>query len=379
MAGRRGTSGPRLGMLRQLARLTVPVEAAGERACAIAVYADAADRTFPAAERGFEGVACVDDASRALILLTDVWAATRLPRVRQWALGLLDFLLYMQLEDGRFVNFISDWSGRRNEAGVTSFPGGNFWHARGVRALARATVTLGEERARAGLERGIAHIRTARDVPSDIRSIHVLMAGELLRAGEYPGLRAELPIWCDEMAACRRDGVLFDNPDQLEPHLWGHQQEGVLADAGRLLGRDDLIAVARQSALSYLAPRIDSGFDEPTVQPYGVASAVYSIERLREVTGEPRFDELWRMARGWFDGRNPARGAVYDREEGRVYDGIDEGVLNLHSGAESNVVGGQALLDQVVGTAPRLAPFIETCFIPDTRERLNGAQKVASR
>jgi hypothetical protein len=366
-------------MLRQLARLTVPVESAGERGCAIAVYADAADRTFPAAERGFEGVACVDDASRALILLTDVWAATRLPRMREWALGLLDFLLYMQLEDGRFVNFISDWSGRRNEGGVTSFPGGNFWHARGVRALARATVILGEERARAGLERGIEHIRAARDVPADIRSIHVLMAGELLRAGEFPELRAELSIWCDQMAACHRDGVLFDNPDQLEPHLWGHQQEGVLADAGQLLGRNDLIAVARQSALIYLAPRIDSGFSERTVQPYGVASAVYSIERLRAVTGEARFDELWRMARGWFDGRNPARLAVYDREEGRVYDGIDEGVLNVHSGAESNVVGGQALLDQVVRTAPTLAPLIDACFLPDVRHRLAGAQEAAAR
>lgn len=366
-------------MLRQLARLTVPVESAGDRACAIAVYADAADRTFPAADRGFEGVACIDDAARALILLTDVWSATGLPRMRDWALGLLDFLLYMQLEDGRFVNFIADWSGRHNGHGVTSFPGGGFWHARGVRALARATVTLGEERARAALERGIDQIRAARDVPADIRSIHVLMALELLRAGVFPELRAELGAWCDEIAACRRDGVLFDNPDETLPHLWGHQQEGVLAEAGGFLGRDDLIAVARQSALTYLAPQVDSSFDEPTVQPYGVASAVYAFERLRRVTGDPRFDELWRLARGWFDGRNPARCAVYDRDEGRVYDGIDNGVLNVHSGAESNVVGGQALLDQVIRTAPLLTTAIETCFVPDVRERFSGAQKAGSR
>jgi hypothetical protein len=115
------------------------------------------------------------------------------------------------------------------------------------------------------------------------------------------------------------------------------------------------------------------------VQPYGVASAVYSIERLRDITGEPRFDELWHRSRAWFDGRNPARLAVYDREEGRVYDGIDEGALNVHSGAESNVVGGQALVDQVIDSAPRLAPVIETCFAPDARERLGGAQPVGSR
>jgi hypothetical protein len=366
-------------VLRHLARLTVPVESAGEQACAIAVYADAADRTFAAADSGFEGVACVDDASRGLIFLCDVWAATGLPRMREWALGLLDFLLYMQLEDGRFVNFISDWSGTRNERGVTSFPGGDFWHARGVRALARAAVTLGDERGRAGLERGLRHIRAARDVPSDIRAIHVLMALELLRSGAFPGLRPDLERWCDEIAACRRDGVLLDNPDESEPHLWGHSQEGVLAEAGQFLGREDLIAVARHSALVYLAPQIESGFDQPTVQPYGVASAVYATERLREVTDHARFDDLWRMARAWFDGRNPARRAVYDREEGRVYDGIDSGVLNLHSGAESNVAGGQALLDQVIATAPRLAPFIDRCFPSDMRERFNAAEEAGTR
>ena len=366
-------------MLRQLARLTVPVESAGSSACAIAVYADAADRTIAAADRGYEGVACVDDAARALILFSDVWSATGLPRMREWALGVLDFLLYMQLDDGRFVNFISDWSGERNEHGVTSFPGGGFWHARGVRALARATVALGEGRARVALERGLEHIRAARDVPADVRSIHVLMALELLRAGEFPDLRADVPGWCDEIAECRGDGVLFDNPDETLPHLWGHQQEGVLAEAGQVLERHDLIEVARESALKYLAPLIDSGFDQPTVQPYGVASAVYSTERLRAVTDEARFDELWRMARAWFDGRNPARRAVYDREEGRVYDGIDDGKLNLHSGAESNVVGGQALLDQVIRTAPVLAPLVDSCFAPDVRERLNVAQVARSR
>jgi len=366
-------------VLRQLARLTVPVEPAGERACAIAVYADAADRTFPASDRGFEGVACVDDAARALILLTDVWSASGLPWLRHWALGLLDFLLYMQLDDGRFVNFISDWPGQRNEAGVTSFPGGNFWHARAVRALTRATFVLGEERARVGLERGLGHIRVARDVPPDIRSIHVLMALELLRAGAYPDLRADLGAWCDDIAACRRGGVLFDNPDETEPHLWGHQQEGVLVEAGEFLGRDDLIAVARESALSYLAPAIDAAFDLPTVQPYGVASAVYSIERLRAVTGEQRFDDLWQMARGWFDGRNTAHRPVYDHEEGRVYDGIDDGQLNLHSGAESNIVGAQALLDQVIASTPGLAPLIEACFSADVRGRFRGAQQAARR
>jgi hypothetical protein len=39
---------------------------------------------------------------------------------------------------------------------------------------------------------------------------------------------------------------------------------------------------------------------------------------------------------------------VYDRDAGRVHDGIDDGVLNPHSGAESNIVGAQALIDDVI-------------------------------
>src|SRR5436305_1845363 len=54
-----------------------------------------------------------------------------------------------------------------------------------------------------------------------------------------------------------------------------------------------------------------------------------------------------RDAGGWFDGRRPAGRPGYDRAAGRVADGLDGTLLNPHSGAESNVVGAQALLDDV--------------------------------
>ncbi|HUQ41004.1 MAG TPA: hypothetical protein VM052_00735, partial [Candidatus Limnocylindrales bacterium] len=314
----------------------------------------ATDRAFPAADLGYEGVACVDDAARAIVLMLDLWESTHLAQVRAWAASLLDFVVYMQEPDGRFVNFIWDWEGRRNDRGPTSFPGGGFWHARGVRALAKAALVLGDERAAAGLAAGLPYIRDARDVPADVRSIHVLMTIELMRAGRMIEMRGELERWSDEIAALRNGDVLQDSPDSADPHLWGHVQEGVLAEAGALLERPDLIDIARRSADAYLAPIIESGFDLPTVQPYGVASAVYSVDRLAVVTGDTRFADLAHKARAWFHGRNPARRAVYDRGMGRVHDGIDEGLLNEHSGAESNVVGAQALIDEVVADAPRI-------------------------
>jgi hypothetical protein len=341
-------------MLRQLERLRRPVPAAGHHASAIAVYADATDLAFPAADLGYEGVACVDDAARAVVLLLDVWEATHLPAARAWAESLVDFLLYMQLQDGLFVNFIWDWQGRRNEGGPTSFPGGGFWHARGVRALAKAALVLGDERALRAMHRGLPLLREARDVPADVRAVHALMTIELIRAGRMSEMRPELERWADEPAQRRAGPILLDNPDTTVPHLWGHVQEGVLAEAGALLGRPDLLDVARTSALTYLAPLVESGFDLPTVQPYGVASAIYSLDRLATLTGDLRFIDLVRKARAWFDGRNPAGRAVYDRNAGRVHDGIDDGVLNLHSGAESNIVGAQALIEDVVKAAPGL-------------------------
>lgn len=331
-------------MLRQLARLTHPVDAC-PGGVAIAVYADAAGVPIAATDRGYEGVACVDDAARALVLMCDLWTATRAPIAREWAAALLEFLLYMQDDAGRFVNFVVDWSGVRNEGGPTSIAGGGFWQARGVHALARACRDLDAPRVRQGAVRGIEQIARS-EAPPNVRAIHILAAIELLRAGVASDLVPRLELWCEELVQRRVGGVLFDDPDQHAPHLWGHIQEGALAEAGSYLGRPDLVQVSAESALRYLAPLIDSGFDVPSMQPNGVACAVFDVERLAAVTGDPRWARHTEHARAWFDHRNPAGHPVYDRVAGKVRDGVDGGVLNRHSGAESNIVAGQALFAQ---------------------------------
>src|SRR4029077_21295385 len=108
-------------VIRQLARLTRRVPEAGPRALALQVYADEADIGLAARERGFEGVACVDDAARAVVLLLDLYRDTGDRRLGQWATGLVDFVLYMQLDDGRFHNFIRDWDATINTDGPISY------------------------------------------------------------------------------------------------------------------------------------------------------------------------------------------------------------------------------------------------------------------
>ena len=332
-------------MLRQLAALTRRVPAAGPRALALAVYSDSSGEHAEARESGVEGVACVDDAARACVLLSRLWAATGNDALRLWAEGLLDFVLWMHAGDGRWVNFVYDWEGTKNTHGPTSEPGINFWQARATYALAEVEALLDDGRGRTILGNAISAAASG-SPPSDVRAIHALSALALLARAPDPWLSARLAQWCDELDGCHRDGMLMNSPDELgRPHLWGHIQEAVLAEASIVLGKKRLLALAVSSATAVFAEAIESGFDLPHVQGYDVQSAVFVMDRLASVTGRRRYAELAQKARGWFDGRNPAGGVVFDRTTGRVADGIDHGTLNDRSGAEASISAGLALLD----------------------------------
>ncbi len=342
-------------MLRQIARLGRSVPFVGPRALAIAVYADEHDELIRAQEAGYEGVACVDDAARALELYCDLWNATQLPWVMRWCEGLLDFVLAMQEPDGRWLNFIRDWDGTPNRGGRTSVAGGGFWQARAVMALVRASQVLDDRRIDTAIRRAIPHIRAATEVPADVRALHIRAAVALPDGSNDHGLLELLPAWVEEVLSCRAGDMLMNSPDERgHPHLWGHIQEGVLADVAARCGRDDVLVAARRSAELVFTGVIASGFDDPHVQPYDVASSVYALGRLAEVTGAPDYAALAADARAWFDGRNPAGTPIYDRAIGRVHDGVDEGRVNAHSGAESNIVGAQALFDAATAVARQL-------------------------
>jgi hypothetical protein len=214
----------------------------------------------------------------------------------------------------------------------------------------------GDARIESSLSRGLPHIIEATDVPADVRAIHIRTALTLLEAGDDRGLIDELALWSDEVAGCRDGERLMNSADeQGETHLWGHIQEGVLADAGVRLGRQDLVATACRSAELVFRTVVMSGFDLEHVQPYDVASAVYVLTRIAAVTGTPTYAALADMARSWFDRRNAAGQPVYDRQAGRVSDGVDGRRVSDNSGAEANIVGAQALFEDTAKLARRLS------------------------
>jgi hypothetical protein len=337
-------------MIRQLRWLTRPLPAAGPTALALAVYAEARDNQLKlraAAEQGFEGVACVDDAARAIDLYCTTWRSFRLPWARQAAENLLSFLLYLQDEQGRFINFVLSWHGQPNLTGRSSVPGGTAWTARAMQALATACATFGDQRYADAFERGLPWL----DQPTpwlDVRAVHVLTALEYSTVSGSAGLRRQVLAWAEEIAASRLGDLLPDVAGRPQVHLWNHHQEVALARVGRAFDRADLVEYARHGVEAVFVPTVDNAFRErSTTLPYDVSCAVRALDAVAETTGQARYARLAEQARAWFDGRNAAGAPLYDRDRGLVHDGLDGTTINPNSGAESNIEGALALFDKL--------------------------------
>ena len=335
----------------QLMRLTRGVPGAGPTAQAIAVYAEPPtsaaglpNTPVAAREQGFEGVACVDDAARAVVLYCAIWRRWRLMSARSAAEGLLHFLAHMQDEEGRFCNFILDWTGRKNCSGPTSYAGGTPWQARGLHALACGVAAFAGGEWEQRFTRALRWI----DPPMaylDVRAVAVLAVLEHWRASGSASSAERALAWSSEIARHTSRGQLL-NAEGVQPiHLWGHLQEAALANVGRELSRTDLVDCAATSAASLLLPAVDDGFSAAHVVPFDVSCTIAGLAAVARATGETRYAEAAERGREWFRGRNTASQPVHDVRLGLIYDGIDDGRVSRNSGAESNIEGALALLN----------------------------------
>src|SRR5207237_1186052 len=83
-----------------------------------------------------EGIAALDDGARAAVVYLTDYERTGDPAPLDKAKRLLNFVMYMQADDGEFYNFITDRSGVINKTGNTSYKSSGWWAARGGWALA---------------------------------------------------------------------------------------------------------------------------------------------------------------------------------------------------------------------------------------------------
>jgi len=342
-------------MLRQLWRLsrTIKTGAGGPTLRAPAVYAERAGddwRMRSANEMGYEGVACVDDAARLAVLLMRAMQDGLLPfsQALNWATETMEFLLYMQQPDGKFANFILDWTGEPNLHGPTSVPGGHSYQTRAMWALSVAYRATAHPPYREAYYRAVAAL-PERPVYADTVALAAYSVLESRIAFNDPELDRAAQRWCETVYETQADGLLLNHADEdpSHPHLWGYIQPGVLALASRRYGRPEWLEAARRVVDGYLAPLIEEEFKTTRTMPYETSSILFNCRKLHEAVGDGRYTDLGDLTRQWYHGRNAAREPVYNPEAGMVFDGTDSDRVSLNSGAESNIEGGFALYDEL--------------------------------
>jgi hypothetical protein len=333
-------------MLAQLSSLTRAVTS--WNADAIAVYGKAEGVKWvatPANEQGFEGVACIDDAARAVHLYSTMIQRGAPDSVRRAATRLLRFVRLMRGTDGRFNNFLFDWEATVNRDGPTSYAGGPYWTARAALALVDGYVNLGigdcKELALEAIQSASAgNIADRLDAMATLVQAVVLLA----RSTGDAALALLAHTYAECIADCRLGDALLDEAGATQVHLWAHEQEIALVRAGRLLGRPSLVQVAARSAEVVLRPSAEDGFRRPSTCPYEVSCVARGLLEVGSESGQGHLVAAAHLARAWFFGRNPAGAPLYDPMRGAFLDGIDDGRVNPDSGAESNVEGALCLV-----------------------------------
>ncbi len=358
-------------MIRQIRRLLRPIRRADDHMMALAIYRVRRQGRWsftPAKETGYEGVACLDDAARAAWLFLDVWERYHLVGARDYAEGFLAYVHAMQQPDGRFVNFVTDWRGALNLDGPTSYPGGPAWTARAVMALARSANALGREGDLERLRQAWPHVKQPQKY-KDLRALHVLAALEVEAATGEDSWLYDVREWADDIIECRDwQGRLLNELDAPNFHYWGHIQPAALARAGARLKWPRYVEAAEESCKLLIEPMVRGGFALPQVLPYDVSSIIVNLKALHEVTLRQEYRDLLHLARAWFRGRNPAGNPVYDPEQGLCHDGVDNNRVNENSGAESNIEGAFALLEELPWTLMLEAPAQPTVEVVEGAE-----------
>lgn len=366
--------------------LTEPVMF-GDRAAAIVhIYAEYPDYEW--VDAAGEGISAVDDVARAAVVYLWYYEQTADPQALDLARRCLEFVRYMQADDGEFYNFVYDAQGTINTQGSTSYKSLGWWAMRGMWALAEGVRVFGDvdPAYAAGLE--AAYLRTESrladslssvgtysqlhgySIPAwipggapDVASVGLLALTSYYRAHPNPTTQAIIEPIADGIAAYRV-GDCDTYPFGMIPvttnapgywHAWGSHMVHALADAGAALDRQDWIESAAATVNTFLVRQLAfERIREIGILPnrlgqiaYGTDMLVQDTMALYRATGDDQYARFAGLAASWFFGNNMAGVPMYDPDTGRGFDGIEGPYswrINRNAGAESTIEALLALL-----------------------------------
>jgi hypothetical protein len=375
---------PSLINLSHLDHLSEDIVIDGEEMRIVHIYSENPDYQLVKAPN--EGIACVDDIARATVLLLRLYKATQEDTVLKNVKKMINFLIYMQADNGCFYNFIlSDLS--INRVHKNSVPRTDWWTWRAIWALAEAYEIFLKTNPDFAKE---IYQRIKRTYPSidsllqsypQIKKIEGLQLPTYLPYGTASDqaavlLQALIPIY------------LLTEDDRLKDFVNKLSQGIIQMQAGDSLNFPfhsflswKNIWHAYGNSQAYALLRVADKFDNPIYLNKALKEIKYFYpflikkkylnqfiikqkEQLFVKVSEQQFPQIaydirpmvWaslaayrlthqeRFARQageiacWLLGKNISNLALYDPKTGRCYDGINaRNVVNLNSGAESTI------------------------------------------
>lgn len=353
----------------------------------IHIYADAPDYKWTDAPG--EGAACVDDVARAAIFYLRYHLAsndsTSLVKVRL----LLDFLFFMQADNGMFYNFINpDHS--INKTAKNSLPNPDWWSWRALWAMSEAyRFFIDKDQALASslkqsLVRGFNSIRsliktypktlTVKGIklPTWLPYQYASDQAAVMIMGLIPFYEATKDTTYSHYVRIIAEGIMImQSGDSLKfPygahlswentwHAWGSNQSEALLQAGTSLKNDAMIKSALKEINHFyqflIKEKYLNEFSVVKGKPeklskypqiaYGINPMVSACLEAYKLKSDTKYAEKAADIAGWFWGRNSAGKPMYDPKTGRGYDGlISADKINYSSGAESTIEALMALL-----------------------------------
>jgi hypothetical protein len=351
----------------------------------IHIYAEAPEYKWTDASG--EGIACIDDAARAMVFYINYYNDTHDKKSLNKVKNLVNFHLYMQSDNGYFYNFIlKDYS--INKTYRTSLAEPNWWSWRALWALSEAYKFYLKKDPQFANE-----IKNHTD-----KLINVLLEWLIKenKTMDYGGYR--LPAWLPYETAADQSAIIvkalssyytIDNSEKIKTaiehlcsgiikmqqgdnktppfcaflswqntwHSWGNSQSDALIDAGKVLSNNDYIEASTKEIKYFYPWLIDHGYfsgftvmkdiiNVPALHDtlkfsqiaYGIRPIIFSCMNAYTKLKDSVYLNTALSAVKWFFKNNPADALMYDPSTGRGYDGIiGYGKINTNSGAESTI------------------------------------------
>lgn len=368
-----GPGRPDLVNLDHLDHLSQDVSRGDETLRIVRIYAEAPD--YEPIGDPDEGIACVDDAARAAVLLLRRYELTGDASALERARGLLRFVMYMQAENGLFYNFVLDDDLTINRDHRNSRADAfEWWTARAVWALGSCvktlqdadsplatTCTLSLERTFPALDSLLTSFgqTTTEDgwvlptwlihgYAADATSELLLGLAAYQEAVDDPDLATRIAMLAEGLNRMQ-SGSMAVFPYGAHAswkgvwHAWGNAQTQALLAAGlpREACREASNFYPRwlvQGPWAAMELRDSTAIRAYPQIAYGIRTVALGLLAAYGDSGVKDHAALAGLAASWFFGNNAAGANMYDAETGRGFDGISgPDDVNRNAGAESTI------------------------------------------